>query len=180
MSVNRLGLPENAWLEPIFDKYFSNLELSSSKTEFLGLRIQRIMSRPFQAIYMAPLEKLFISDEKIGIWSRSWSKIQKAYFDFLKNGPIVADHTNKWGRPLPLFLAAKRLLAKLGVQLRDGYKTYPDNFCQDSLSQNVFHKRDHVPWQFLNPPFNATGENSLEEHIHFWMKHAEPHGLVMF
>ena len=130
------------------------------------------MSRPFQAIYMAPLEKLFISDEKIGIWSRSWSKMQKAYFDFLKNGPIVADHTNKWGRPLPLFLAAKRLLAKLGVQLRDGYKTYPDNFCQDSLSQNVFHKRDHVPWQFLNPPFNATGENSLEEHIHFWMKHA--------
>ena len=97
--------------------------------------------------------------------------MQQAFSNYKIAGPIPGKHTNKWARPLPLFFAAKKLLAKIGILLVDGYKTYPDEFCEGD-STNIFQKVDHLPWQFLNPPYNKTEAHCLKEHIDFWFKHA--------
>ena len=117
------------------------------------------------------LDTVLLPKLTTGVWSTLWKKTQKAFHTFLKVGPTPGDHTNKWARPLPLYFATNKLLAKIGVFLSDGYKTYPDNFNQE-FEKDIFSRVDHLPWQFLNPPYNASGSNCLENHIAFWIKPA--------
>ena len=159
-------------LEPTIKKYFLPLQLTQSKNIFASVRFKKKVFKPFNNLFEAGLEKIFLPKNTVGLWSSHWKKIQKAFSIYLEDGPTSSVHSNKWARPLPLFFSSRRLLAKMGILLQDGYTTYPDHFVQGS-SMNIFSRKDHNPWQLLNPPFNDTGSNALNKHIQFWMKHAQ-------
>ena len=166
------GNTPSSVLKPTVKKYFSTLQLNKSKTLFLSDRFKKQISKPFKTLFEAGLDKILLPKNTIGLWSHHWRKLQQAFSKYLEDGPTSSVHSNKWARPLPIFLSSRKLLAKMGILLQDGYSTYPDHFVQGS-SMNVFSRKDHIPWQLLNPPFNDTGSNALTKHIQFWLKHAQ-------
>ena len=172
LSVPINGQPNEDHLEPTVKKYFSFSQLNESKKLFLSLRFQKKVSKPFRTLFEKGLDNILLPKNTLGVWSFHWKKLQKAFLKYVEDGPISSVHSNKWARPLPLFFACRKLLAKIGILLRDGYHTYPDNFEQGS-SANVFSRKDHEPWQLLNPPFCDTGPNALNKHVQFWLKHAQ-------
>ena len=154
-----------------FSSHFNRLELQKSRLEFFssGVRAQ-VFSKMIDSLdndALTQRDKALLS-----VWGHQKSSLRHAYANF--SAPkSKATTSNKWARPITLFFCCRRLCARLGFHLTDGYSLYPDDFSPARSSSSIFNSSVTQLWPLVNPPYNPHQGLSLVDHVKSWVRHAK-------